>query len=69
MNITLHHLVNGVNWEIKRCKYNKDLFMFTMINNLNNQAYRFYLKQSRIQEFYNALNGFLEYMLVHSEVI
>lgn len=59
----------GVDWEICKHKYDKNLFVFTMIDNLTNQAYRFYLEQSGIQEFHNVLNEFLEYMLAHSEGI
>lgn len=58
----------GVDWEVrdKRKNFNYD---FTMIDNLSNKAFRFVLNKEKIQEFYNVLNEFLEYMLSNSEGI
>ena len=57
---------DGVDWEIYKDRSNNRYYIFNMINSRSGQCYRFRLNKSEIQEFYNILNDFLEYMLKHS---
>ena len=60
---------DGIDWEIVKSGKCKSEYTFTMVNSGSGQCYRFYLNKEKIEEFYNVLDDFLEYMLKHSEGI
>ena len=60
---------DGIDWEIVKSSKYKCEYTFTMVNSESGQCYRFYLNRKKIEEFYNTLDDFLEYMLKHSEGI
>lgn len=57
---------DGIDWEINKDKRDDNCYIFTMINSESGLCYRFRLNRSRINEFYNVLDDFLEHMLEHS---
>lgn len=57
---------SGAEWIIER---NRNIFSFYIFSYFKNNGFRFGLNRNRIQDFYDVLNDFLEYMLKHSEVI
>lgn len=59
-------LGDGIDWDINKHKQKDDTYIFTMINAYTGLCYKFSLYINRIQEFYNVLDEFLEYMLKHS---
>lgn len=57
---------DGIDWDVVKHKKKDDVYIFTMINSYTGLCYKFSLTLNRIEDFYNVLDDFLEYMLKHS---
>jgi len=60
---------DGVDWNIEQDKNNKNIYTIQMFDNSTGQGYRFNIGKENLLKFYNVLDSFLEYKLIHSQGI